>query len=192
MSDIQRNKYEILDIIFSLLHSLCISISAIFLLSNLIVSIIFVFAVIFFTLVVLYFWKAQNPFNIYLIRALAFSNLFFTFTALIFYFSLLSVLTAYPGGYVLLLFPSIIYLIISFKFNSSTVARANDKRAGLALNITGRTKAARRMFFGDNPEEGKKREEFIAKQKEEHKYKIIIGLAIALTLSSLTALIFGL
>ena len=58
--------------------------------------------------------------------------------------------------------------------------------------LTGRTRAARRMFFGDNPEEGQKREEFLTKQKEEHKYKIIIGLAITLTLSGLTALIFGL
>ena len=192
MSDTPRNKYEILDIIFTIIHSLCISISAIFLLSNLIVSILFVFVVVFFTLAVLYFWKAQNPFNIYLIRALAFSNLFFTFTALVFYFSSLSYLTTYPVGYVLLLFPSIIYLLISFKFKSSTVARANDKRAGLALNRTGRTKAARRMFFGENPEEGQKREEFLAKQKKEHKYNIIICLAIAITLSSLTALIFGL
>ena len=192
MSDTPRNKYEILDLIFTLLSALSMSLSAIFLLSNLTVSLIFVFVIVFFTLGVLYFWRARNPFNIYLIRALAFNNLFFTFTALIFYFSLLSNITAYPVGYVLLLSPSIIYLVISLKFKSSTIARANDKRAGLTLAFLRRTKAARRMFFGENPEEGQKREELLNKQKEVYKYKIIIGLAMALTLSSLTALIFGL
>ena len=153
---------------------------------------IFVFVVVFFTLGVLYFWRARNPFVIYLIRALAFNNLFFTFAVLIFYFSSLSFLTTYPVGYVLLLFPSTIYLLISFKFKSSTIARANDRRVGIMLaSMSTKAAAARRMFIGENPEEVQKREEFLAKQKEEYKYRIIIGLAIALTLSSLTALIFG-
>jgi hypothetical protein len=192
MSDIPRDKYEILDLIFTFFNSICMSLSTIFLLSNLVVSLIFVFVIIFFTLGVLYFWRARNPFNIYFIRALAFNNLFFTFVALVFYFSSLSFLTTYPVGYVLLLFPSIIYLLISFKFKSSTLAGIRDKRAGLMLAYSGSHKAARREFIKENPEEERKRKELLAKQKEEYKYKIIIGLAMALTLSSLTALIFGL
>jgi len=59
------------------------------------------------------------------------------------------------------------------------------------LAYAGRTKASRRIFFVDNPEERIKREEVIAKQKEMYKYKLIIALVVALTLSSFLALIFG-
>lgn len=152
MSDEPRDKYEILDLIFTLFHSICMSLAAIFLLSNLIVSLILVFVVVFFTLSLLYFWRAQNPFNIYLIRALAINNLFFTFIALIYYYSLLSVITPSPVVYVLLLFPSGLYLLISFKFSSIPMTR--DKKAGLMLAYSGNTKAARRIFIRENPVEG--------------------------------------
>jgi len=102
---------------------------------------------------------------------------------------MLSTITTHPVGYALLLFPSVIYIIISFKFSAISLTR--DRRAGAMLAFAGKTKAARLLFIRDNPEEGKKREEVIAKQKEKYRYKLIIVLAIALTLSSFAALIFG-
>jgi len=189
MNDLPRDKYEILDLIFTFLIELCMILTAIFLLSNLIVSIIFVIVVALFAFFVLFLWIARNPFNIYLIRAFAFNNFIFTFITLIIFFSNFSpTITDYPG-YILLLFPSGIYLIISFKF--SAVFSTLYKREGAMLAYAGRTKASRRIFFADNPEERIKREEVIAKQKEVYEYKLIIALAVALTLSSFLALIFG-
>ena len=78
------------------------------------------------------------------------------------------------------------------KFKFSAVITTLYKREGAMLAMAGRTKAARRIFFVDNPEERIKREELIAKQKEVYRYKLIIPLGVALTLSSLLALIFGL
>jgi len=189
MNDLPRDKYEILDIIFTFLHTLCMSLIAIFLLSNLIVSLIFVSIVVLLAFVVLFFWKSRNPFNIYLIRAFAFNNLFFTFIALMIYYSLLSAIIAHPMGYALLLIPSVIYLIISYKF--SAVTTLSDKREGAMLAYAGKTKASQQRLFRDNPEERIKREELIAKQKEVYRYKIIIALTIVLTLSSFAALVFG-
>ena len=59
------------------------------------------------------------------------------------------------------------------------------------LALVGLPKASQRRLFRDNPEERIKREELIAKQRKTYKYKPIIGLCIALILSSLLALIFG-
>jgi len=59
------------------------------------------------------------------------------------------------------------------------------------LAMAGRHKAARNLFISDNKEERLKREELIAKQKKEYRYKLLIAFAITLTLSSLLALIFG-
>jgi len=92
-------------------------------------------------------------------------------------------------GYALLLIPSVIYLIISYKF--SAVTTLSDKREGAMLAYAGKTKASQQRLFRDNPEERIKREELIAKQKEVYRYKIIIALTIVLTLSSFAALIFG-
>ena len=189
MNEIPRNKYEILDIIFTLLIALCMALTSIFILSNLIVSIIFAIMVVLFALVVLYLWRSRNPFYIYLVRAFAFNNFIFTFITLLIFFSTYNpILTDYPG-YILLLIPSGIYLLISYKF--SAVTTLSDKREGAMLAMAGRTKASELRLFRDNKEERIKREEIIAKQKEEYKYKLIIGLAIALTLSSFAALIFG-
>jgi len=189
MNDLPRDKYDILDIIFTFLHTLCMSLTAIFLLRNLIVSLIFVIVVVLFAFVVLFFWISRNPFNIYLVRAFAFNNLFFTFTALMFFFSMLSVITTHPLGYALLLFPSVIYLLISYKF--SAVTTPSDKKEGAMLAMAGRTKASELRLFRDNMEERIKREELIAKQKKVYRYKLIITLTIALSLSSFAALIFG-
>ena len=189
MNDLPRNKYDILDLIFTFLNALCMSLAAILLLSNLIVSLIFVIVVVLFAFVVLYFWRARNPFDIYLVRVFAFNNLFFTFIALMFYYSMLSVITDYPIGYALLLFPSVIYLIKSYKF--SAVTTPSDKIEGAMIAYAGRTKASRQRLFRDNLEERIKLEELIAKQKEEYNYKLMIALSIVLTLSSFTALIFG-
>lgn len=190
MSDLPRNKYEIIDLIFTFLNALCMSLAAIFLLSNMIVISIFVVVVVVFACVVLFLWKSRNPFNIYLVRAFAFNNLFFTFIALMVFYSLLSTITTDPMGYALLLIPSVIYLITSYKF--SAVTTPSDKREGAMLAYAGKSKASQQRLFRDNLEDRKKREEVIAQQKKEYGYKIIIVLTIALTLSSFAALIFGL
>jgi hypothetical protein len=97
--------------------------------------------------------------------------------------------TEYPVGYALFLLPSGIYLLISYKF--SAVINPLYKKEGAMLAMAGRHKAARNLFISDNKEERIRREELIAKQKKEYRYKLLIALAIALTLSSLLALIFG-
>ncbi|MBY8978744.1 MAG: hypothetical protein KGD72_00005 [Candidatus Lokiarchaeota archaeon] len=189
MSDLPRNKNEILDLIFTFLNALCMSLAAIFLLSNVIVISIFVVVVVVFACVVLFLWKSRNPFNIYLVRAFAFNNLFFIFIALMIYYSLLSTIIAHPMGYALLLIPSVFYLIKSYKF--SAVTTLSDKKEGAMLAYAGKTKASQQRLFRDNMEDRIKREELIAKQKKVYKYKLIIALAIILTLSSFAALIFG-
>jgi hypothetical protein len=189
MNDLPRDKYEVLDIIFTILIALCMSLTAILILSNLIVSIIFVVVVALFVFVVLFLWKSRNPFNINLIRAFAFNNFIFTFITLIIFFSKFSpTITGYPG-YIILLIPSGIYLLISYKF--STVTTLGLKRASARLAYVGRTEASQRSLFRENMEERIKREELIAKQKKIYKYKLIIALCIALTSSSFAALIFG-
>jgi len=190
MNDLPRGKYEFLDIIFTFLIALCMVLTAIFLLSNLIVSLIFIAMVVIIAFGVLFFWVSRNPFNIYLIRVFALNNFFFTLIALILFYSRLSTtLTEYPVGYPLLFFPSGLYLLISFKWSNLSLRR--DKRAGLMLAYTGRTEAARRLFFQDDMENRIKREELIAKQKKVYRYKLIIALGIALTLNSISTLIFG-
>ena len=59
------------------------------------------------------------------------------------------------------------------------------------LVYSGKIKAAMTLFIRDNPEEGIKREEFIARHKNAFKYKLIISLCIILILSSIVALILG-
>ncbi len=190
MDNNPRDKYEILDLIFTFLNTLCMVLTAFYLLNNLIISLMYSIAIVTFACVVLYLWIARNPFNIYLVRAFAFNNFFFTFIALILFYSRLSItLTEYFLGYVLLLFPSGIYLLISYKWSAVSILK--DKRAGVMLAYTGRTKASRRLFFKDNKEDRIEREELIVKQKKEYNINLIIALTIALTLSSFAALIFG-
>jgi len=166
------------------------SLAAIFLLSNVIVIMIFIIVVVVFACFVFFLWKSRNPFNVYLVRAFAFNNLFFTIIALMFYYSLLSAITPHPMGYALLLIPSVFYLIKSYKF--SAVTTLSDKKEGAMLAYAGKSKASQQRLFRDNLEDRKKREEVIAQQKREYRYNIIIVLTIALTLSSFAALIFGL
>ena len=190
MTDLPRNKYEILDMIFTFFIALCMVLSAIFILSNLIVSLIFVVVVVLFAFWVLFLWISRNPFNIYLVRTFAFNNFIFTFIAIVLLYSRLSpTLTENPVRYALFLLPSGIYLLISYKW--SAVINPLYKRPGAMLAMAGRHKAARNLFISDNKEERLKREELIAKQKKEYRYKLLIALAITLTLSSLLALIFG-
>ena len=142
-----------------------------------------------FAFVVLYMWITRNPFNIYLVRAFAFNNFIFTFISLILFFSNFAYgLTEYPG-YILFLFPSGFYLIISYKFSSVTLLY--DKKTGAMLAYTGRTEASRLQFFKDNMEERKNREDLVAKQKKIYSYNLIIVLTIFLTLINLLTLIFG-
>jgi hypothetical protein len=190
MNDLPRNKYEIMDIIFTFLIELSMVLTAILIFPNLIVSLIFVIVVALFAFVVFFLWISRNPFYIYLVRAFAFNNFFFTFIALILLYSrLFATLTEYPFGYILLLLPSGINLLISYKF--SAVTTPSDKVVGSMLAMVGHTKASEIYLFRDDPEEIRKREEVIAKQKTEYRYKLIVALGVALTLSSFTALIFG-
>ncbi|MFX0075669.1 MAG: hypothetical protein ACFE96_09515 [Candidatus Hermodarchaeota archaeon] len=189
MKEVPRTKFEILDLIFTILIAASLVTTAIFLLSNLIVSIIYIVIVVFFTVVVVFFWKLRNPFNLYSIRTLAFSNLLVTFTTLVIYFSNFSPsATNYPG-FILLLVPSGIYLVISYRF--SAITTPSDKKEGAMLALAGLPKAARRRMFRDNPEERIQREELITKQKKMYNYNLIIGLCVGLLVSSLLALIFG-
>jgi len=189
MNDLPRDKFEILDLIFTFLVALCMVLTAIFLLNSLIVSLIFGIVVVLFAFVIIFLWRSRNPFNIYLVRAFAFNNFIFTFiTLIVFFYNFTPTSTEYPG-YILLLVPSGIYLLISYKW--SAVTTPGYKRAGAMLAYTGRTKAARRLFIRDNPEERRKREDLITKQMKVYRYKLILALGIVLTLSSITALIFG-
>ena len=189
MNEIPRTKYEILDLIFTILITMCLVSTAIFILRNLIVSLMYSIFVAFFAFISLALWTSRNPFTIYLIRTLVYNNFFVTLISHIIFFSNLTHTSIYYPGYILLLFPSVIYLLISFKY--STISLPIDKMAGVRLSYFGRSKAAQNLYFKDNPEERRKREEFIAEQKKTHKYKPIIALCIALILSSLVTLIFG-
>jgi len=125
-----------------------------------------------------------------LVRAFALNNFLFTFIALIVSYSISSSSTPeFPYGYVLLLVPSVFYLIISFKF--SAISFPPDKKTGAMLAYTGRSKAAQQRFFKDDPEERIQREQLIVKQKKEHRYNLIIILIVALTLGSFVALGLG-
>ena len=189
MDNNPRDKYEILDIIFTFLNTLCMVLTAFYLLNNLIISLMYSIAIVTFACVVLYLWIARNPFNIYLVRAFAFNNFFVTFISLILFFSNFAyTLTDYPG-YILFLFPSGIYLLISYKWSAVTLPY--DKKTGAMLAYTGRTEASRLQFFRDNMEERKNREDLVAKQKKVYRYNVIIVLTISLTLFSLLTLIFG-
>ncbi len=190
MKDSPRNKFEILDLIFIILNSLCMILSAIFLLSNLIVSLIFVVIVVFFAFLALFLWISRNPFNVYLVRAIAFNNFIFTLLALSLYYSRLpGTLSEYPLGYVLLLLPSGIYFIISFKF--SAYSTYVDKKQAAKLTFAGSHKAAEQHIFKYSLEEKLRREEAIVKQKKVYRYNLIIALAIVLTLSCFIAIIYG-
>jgi len=142
-----------------------------------------------FAFVVLYLWIGRNPFNIYLIRAFAFSNFIFTFILLILFFSNFAHTLTENSGYVLFLFPSGIYLLISYKFSAVTLPY--DKKTGAMLAYTGRTEASRLQFFRDNMEDRKNREDLVAKQKKVHRYKLLVVLSISVSLINLLALIFG-
>jgi len=189
MNDIPRTKYEIIDLIFTILIAICLISTAIFLLSNLIVSLIYSMFVAFFAFVALFLWISRNPFAIYLIRTFVFNNFIVTLISLIIFLSNFTPGSTYHPGYILLLFPSGIYILISFKYSNISLLR--DKRAGIRLSYIGRSKAAQNLYFKESPEERSKREELIAEQKKTHNYKPIVALSIALILSSLVTLIFG-
>jgi len=189
MSNTPKAKNRILDLIITLFNSLCMVLIAFLVLSNLTVSLIFISSVVLITFVFLFFWISRNPFNIYLVRAFAINNVFFTFIALMVFYSLLSPISTSQYGYILLLLPSIFYLASSIKFSAFSTTK--DKRTGAALAFMGRPKAAEKYLFRDNLEDKKRREETISKLKKEHPYKIIIAIAIVLTLSSFFALNIG-
>ncbi|MFX1327448.1 MAG: hypothetical protein ACFE91_04810 [Promethearchaeota archaeon] len=190
MNNLPRRKYEILDIFFTIFLAVSMVLSAIFLLHNLIVSIIFIVVIVLFTFEVIILWRSRNPFNTYLVRAFAVNNFIFTLITLIaFYLKFYLTLTA-NVGYIVFLFPSGIYLLFSFKF--SAITTPSDKKEGALLAYTGRTKAAELRLLRYDPEEERKRTELIAKQKEQYNFKLIIRLAVIFTLSCIIALIFGL
>jgi hypothetical protein len=166
MSDLPRSKYEILDPIIAFLNALCMCLAAIFLLTNITVISIFILVVALVAFLFLFLWITRNPLSFYLVRAFIFNNLFFTSIALLFYFSLLSIITYHPLGYVLFLLPSALYLKFSHKSSAVFIPR-------------------------ENKEEKIQREKLNRELKKEYRYKITIGLAIILTLSSFVALIYG-
>ncbi|MFX0049377.1 MAG: hypothetical protein ACFE8G_14635 [Candidatus Hermodarchaeota archaeon] len=190
MNDNRRDKYKILDPIFTVLNTLSMVLTAVFLLNNLIVSLIFIVIVVLFGILVIFLWISRNPFNIYLVRAISFNNFIFTLLALSLYYSQLSpTLPEYPLGYIFLLFPSGIYFLITFKLSgySNTV----DKKQSAILTYTGRSKAAEQHLFKSSLEERMRREEVIAKQKNIYRYKLIITLVIILTLTCFAAIIYS-
>ena len=189
MTENPKNKYRYFDLIFTLINAISIVLIAIFILDNLIVSMIFVAIVVLIATVFLIYWNTRNPFNIYLVRSFAFNNLFFTFVALLIYYSLVSPVPQFQLGFFFLLFPPIFYLVFSFRF--SYISMVMDKRTGAALAVTGRTKAAQRYFFKDTLENKMHRREEIAKLKKANPHKNIIVLAIVLAINSLIALSLG-
>jgi hypothetical protein len=189
MNDTYKNKYRILDLIFTFFNSLCMVLAAIFMLKNLIVSLTFVVTVVLIALVFLFFWISRNPFTIYLVRGFAYNNLFFTFFALMYFYSVIFPVSTSQLAYILLLLPAIFYLTFSFKFSS--ISYRHDKRTGATLAYWGRTKAAEKYLFKDKLEDKKNREERIAELKKVYPYKILIFLVVVLTLSSFYALTLG-
>ena len=189
MNDVPKDKYRFLDLIITLINALSMVLIAIFILSNVITSLIFVVIVVLITLMFVFYWTTRNPFKMYLLRAFAFNNLFFIFMALLVYYSLVSPVPTSRLGFSLLLLPPIFYLIFSFRF--SYISKVMDKRTGTSLAMMGRTKAAERYFIKDSLEIKKQRKEAITKLKEAYPYKILIVLPIVLTLNSFYALSYG-
>lgn len=190
MNDLSRRKFEFLNLLFTIFFAVCMVLASIFLLYNLIVSIIFICVIILFTFEVIILWKSRNPFNIYLVRTFAANNFIFILITLIVFYLKFYLTTTANVGYVILLFPSGIYLLLSFKF--SAITTPSDKKEGAMLAYAGKTEASRLRLFRYDPEEERKREELMAKQKEEYRFKLIVGLGIIFTLSTIIALIFGL
>ena len=194
MNDLPRDKYEFLDIVFTFFHTLCMSLTAIFLLSNLIVSLMLAVVIVLFAFVVVFLWKSRNPFSYYLVTTLALNNLLVTLVALVIFYATVPSSPTLPfyNAYTLLLLPSGIYLVIAYLVSPDYVSlRIAHKRTGLMLAFVGRTKAARRLLIGDDVEKKRKLDEFVTKNKKEYRYKAIISLCIAFTLCSFAALIFG-
>ncbi|NVM43821.1 MAG: hypothetical protein HWN79_02800 [Candidatus Lokiarchaeota archaeon] len=188
MNSVSRGKYEILDLIFTFIISLCLVSTSIFLLPNLIGSLINIVVVIIFTVIVLNFWKSRNPFYIYLVRAFALNNIIVTFIAFLILSSTLIPIPAEYPGLISLLFPASIYLLISVKF--SALSLLSKKGVG-RLAYTGSIETAKHLLIRDNPEEGKKREELIASQKKKYNLNLIIALTIIFILYSFIAIFFG-
>jgi len=90
---------------------------------------------------------------------------------------------------ILLLFPSVIYLIITTKFSALSIRKY--KKTGTALAFMGRIKNLELALFGDKLEDRMKREEAMAKIKKVYRIKIVIILCIVFTSSSFIALIIG-
>ena len=189
MNEIPKDKYRFLDLIFTLINAISMVLIAIFILPNLLVSLIFLVIVVLITLMFLFYWTTRNPFKIYLVRAFAFNNLFFAFMVLLVYYSLVSPVPTSRLGFSLLLLPPIFYLIFSFRF--SYISKVMDKRTGASLAVMGRTKAAEKYFYKDSLESKKQRKEALTKLKNAYPYKILIVLPIVLTLNSFYALGYG-
>ena len=190
MSDLPRDKYEILDFIFTFLFAISMVLTALFLLNNLIVSSIFIIVIVLFSLIYTFSWIARNPFNMYLVRTFGLTNFLITFISLIlFSYRLSDTLPRYFSGLIFLLFPSGIYLVIAIIFSS--ISLPLDKRTGARLVFYGKIKNVEIGLFGESLEDRKRRNEAIAQLKIVYRYKIIIVLSIVFILSSFAALIIG-
>lgn len=193
MNDSPKDKHEVFEIISTFLFTACMALTAIFLIRNLITSLTYLVIVLLFGSVVIFFWKARNPFSFYLVSTLALNNFLVTLIALVIFYSTVMSSPAIPfyPAYLLLIFPSGFYLVIAYLISPVDSFNSAHKRAGARLAYVGRTKASRRLLIGYDVEKKRKLDEFITKNKKEFRYKAIISLCIAFTLSSFAALIFG-
>lgn len=192
MNKFPRDKYEIIDLIFTFLFAISFALTALLLLDNLIVSIIYIILVGLFSLVTIFLWFVQNPFNMYLVRTFAFTNFLFTFIVIIAYVLPPIEDVVNPSIsiiMILLLVPSIFYLAISTRFVATSTLKY--KRTGAALAFMGRIKNVEQALYGDTVENKIRREEAMAKIKKAYSQKIVIVLCIVFALCSISALIFG-
>ena len=192
MNDVPRKKSELLDLIFTILFTISMVLTSFFLGFNLIITGISVVIFFLFSVRVILYWIARNPFNTLLIRSFAYTNFLFSIVALI-------TLTRppfsdtpdyFPFGIVFLLFlPSGIYTLLAiFSHRSSTPL---DKLAGAELAFYGKIKNIDIALFGDSLEVEKKRKEAINQLKTVYRYKLIIVLSILFPLISFIVLIIG-
>jgi hypothetical protein len=190
MNDHPRDNYEILDLIFTFLFAVSMVVTAIFLSYNLIISLIFIVVIILFSFVTIYFWITRNPFNLYLVRAFAFTNFLVNFIALIILSRPSDTQKTFQFGLVILLFsPSVIYLLLAILFSS--ISLPLDKKAGAALAYYGKIKNVDIALAGESLEDKKRRKEAVAQLKTVYRYKLIIILSVLFPLISVTALIIG-
>jgi len=192
MNDLPRQESEILDLIFTILFTISMVLTPLFLRFNLIVTVISVTIFCLFSFLVIFYWIARNPFKTYLIRSFAYTNFLFSIAALINLtrppFS--DTPNYFPFGIVFLLFlPSGIYILLAILSYRSPSPL--DKNAGAELAYYGKIKNTDIALFGDSLEVEKRRKEAINQLKTVYRYKLIIVLSVLFPIISFMALTIG-